>query len=753
MREITPYHELHDTDLEPAPYPDSDDEEPEVYVEYSRALLEERKEAFEPYRVEWTQNLLFLAGLQWYKYSPRSGHFRLEPLPPWKERPVWNMLKPFAKSFMAKLLKNKPVASCIPASSDPNDIYAAQLGDDVLRAKWIELKLADRLSQAVAWLTATGNSYLMPYWNTMTGKLLPLTALSVVEQWDVETDDMGNELGPTFMGSDAMECPCDENGDFLMDEDGNHDMEAQPSYYDMGEVGVKCLSPFQVFPNTAATNIDDMDSFIIAEAMSIRQIRRRWPNAENVKPEDTSDIDNYDNLLHMGQFAGADTHYTGPQFDQSDTGDRKRRALVLHYYEKPCPDFPAGRYWVTCGKELLDPPEGLPDELWPPVIHMKDIEVPGSFLGEATMTAAVGIQKEINEHAARQKEHFKLMVQGKWSVAKGSGIKRGAITTRPGEVIQHNPGQQYEPKQILIRPLPAAVYQEREKLLQVFHQITSLHEVSQGQAPEGITAGRAFLILQEADDTDLGPLTERMEGAVAMLSWHLIQLIQANYDDERLLRITGKHKVYQIRPFMGADLEAVVDVEPVTGSAFPWNKTARQSYVLDMMQVNPALFIDPETGIFDQQRFRDALPVGGEEAIGNAADADVSAALREQDRFLGWDGSEETEGMLPVPQIWQNHQIHLRQHAKVLNSATFEDWPPHAQQAFVRHYFATSQAQMLQMAQMREIMQPAEQSSATGSPSMNGGDGSSSTGPARGAPPSAEPRLYPSETRGSNPSG
>ena len=61
-----------------------------------------------------------------------------------------------------------------------------------------------------------------------------------------------------------------------------------------------------------------------------------------------------------------------------------------------------------------------------------------------------------------------------------------------------------------LKPLPPFMYREREKLLEIFRQITSLyaHEVPQGQAPAGDDAGRAFLVLQEADDTDLGPLTE-----------------------------------------------------------------------------------------------------------------------------------------------------------------------------------------------------------------------------------------------------
>ena len=326
MRDYQEYDEA-PQELDPAPYPESDDEDPDEYVEWSRALLEERKEAQIPYRTEWTQNLLFLAGLQWYRYSPISGHFILPNLPPWKERPVWNMLKPFAKTMMAKLTKNKPVTSCVPQSSDPGDVFAAELGDDVLRAKWIELKLAKKLRGGIAWLIATGNSWVMPYWNEQSGNLKPITALEEVGKFDAETGEL--------LGSGIMECPCGKDGMPMTDEMGNLDMDAEPPYYDTGEIGVKILSPFQVFPNEGATDEDDIDSLIIVESRPVREIRREYPDAVGIMAEDVQEFDSPEYLMGMSRIAGADTHYAGPHFDRTDSGDRTRSALLLHYYENP----------------------------------------------------------------------------------------------------------------------------------------------------------------------------------------------------------------------------------------------------------------------------------------------------------------------------------------------------------------------------------------------------------------------------------
>jgi hypothetical protein len=377
------------------------------------------------------------------------------------------------------------------------------------------------------------------------------------------------------------------------------------------------------------------------------------------------------------------------------------KALVLHYFERPCPEYPEGRHWVTTGLKVLEAPGPLPDGIWPVIVWMHDIDTPGRLHGEATMTAAVGLQREYNEICAAIKEHHNLLLRGKWLVPIGSNIRRGQITTQPGEVIQHTPG--LKPEMADLKPLPHKVYEEREKVLADFELITSMHQISMGQPPPGVTSGRAFLTLQEADDTDLGPFIEMMERSVAKLGWLTIQLIQRYYEEERLLRVSGGAHSYRVRAFRGADLNAVVDVEPQSGSAFPWSAVAKQSMMIDLVQVVPELFQDAETGGFDHERFRRLLPVGGEEAVGIGPDLDVSEALREEEAFEMWDTMDPAE--LPMVQPWQNHAMHLRQHGRLMKSTAFMRWDPENQQAMIAHWMETQQTIMALQMQALEMEQ------------------------------------------------
>lgn len=692
----------------PAAYPRGDQADEDKYATYVRSIFDEQRQALEPTYLTWTQNLLYLGGHQWWTYDVTTGTF-VPPKPSkWRERPVRNLLKPFFRHFMAKAIKNKPVATCVPASSDPEDVESAQLGNDVLKAKWLELNMDRILRRLIAWLVPTGNAACMPFWNQNSGNLEPLMVEVEAQEHDAMMD--GAPTGQMKM----IQVPADENGEPIVDEFGNYDLQAEPHWIDIGDVGYRVLSPFQYFTDEGAECEEDMSFLVIVEALTLREIYRRYPDAieKELVAEDTSELDRFDELLSTVA-SGADTH--------SVTTQRGRetdlpKAYLFHYYQRPDAEYPYGRHWVTCNQTVIEMPGPLPDGIWPPVVLFWDVDVAGQLHGDATMTDAVGLQREYNEICSQIKEHHNLLLRGKWLVPIGSNIRRGQITTQPGEVIQHTPG--LPPVMADLKALPPKMYEERDRCLADFEFITSMHKISMGQPPPGVTSGRAFLTLQEADDSDLGPFIQMLENGVAKLGWLTIQLIQQFYDDERLIRIAGENRDYRVRSFRGADLDAIVDVQPQSGSAFPWNTVAKQNMMIDLAQTVPQIFLDPDTGQFDVERFRRLLPVGGEEAVGLASDLDVAEAKREEEAFELFAGEMDEVGnpMIPMVQEWQNHMVHARQHARVLKSTAFLKWPPQNQLMLIQHW-AETQAKLMEM-QMAMMESQAEEEG----PDMSGND-------------------------------
>jgi len=665
-----------------AEYPtDENYERPEVarkYADYSRAMWDEQEEFMRTLHQVWTQNLLFLSGRQWWT-TGRDGVVKPQRVASWREQPVANLTLAYFRNFLAKATKVRPAWTVIPASTDPEDVHAAELGDTVLEAKWEELRLGRILRVAISWTIATGNGFLYPYWNDNTGKMVPLEAEIDIPIYDDETGAM--------VGMEPATVLLDEDGEPQLLEDGSPDPDAEPVMIDEGDFAVKAYSPFQVRVNPEAESDDDATVYMIAEVTSMREAGVKWPEkVKDLVPEDLSEAAEYERaVVGLGGMMGDPSSQLSPTEGRDQHLDR---VLVIHHHEKPTADYPDGRYWVSgSGGVLLEDPQPLPEGIWPPVIHLEDVYVPGRYHASSVMEQIIPLNKHYNELNALIKEHHNLFARGKWLTPKGSGIKKGAITNQPGEVITYNPG--FKPEQADIRNLPSSVYEERSRVLNDYELVGGIHKISMGRPPPGVTAGVAFMQLQEADDTDMGPFLAMLEESVAAMARAALRIIRERYTTERLIYAAGDDRRYQVRAFHGSELEGAIDVRAQTGSSFPWSRTARQSMLLSLAAQMPQLFQDAETGQFDTAKFARLLPVGGLGSIGNMNDLDVQEAEREEEVFSTY-GEETNE--IPQVEFWQNHDVHYNQHIRVLKSSSFRDWNEQAQQAFLQHVQETQQA-------------------------------------------------------------
>ena len=697
----------------PTGIPRSDDDK-KKYAGYARALWDEQEEYMANLHQVWTQNLLFLSGRQWWTRG-LDGVFRPRRVPSWKEQPVTNLTMAFFRTYLAKVLKNRPAWTVIPATPDPEDTHAAELADQVLEAKWQELGLSETFRIAVSWALTTGNGFLYPYWNSRTGRYVPAEVLMEVPVYD--------ENG-VLVDHEEQLVALDKRGEPLLLDNGRPDPAARPHMVDEGDIGVRAYSPYQVRVNPEAETDADLAWVTIGEVKTIRALALQYPEeSKKVVPEGVDMALTQDRALSaVGALAGESGTRLTPVRD--DRADHLERVLVLHYHEKPCDDYPLGRYWVCTRDVLLVPPQPLPEGIWPPIIHLTDVVVPGRYHASSVMEQIVPLNRHYNDINAQIKEHHNLMAKGKWLVPRGSGIKVGMITNAPGEVIQFNPG--FRPEQAVIAPLPQTIVEERSRVFSDWEMVGGQHRVSMGKAPPGVSAGVAFLQLQEADDTDLGPFLTMEEAAVARLAGAILLIIKERYTTERLVYVAGENRRYQAKAFKGADLRGAIDVRPQAGSSFPWSRTAQQSMLLSLAAQMPQLFTDVETGMFDSAKFARLLPIGGLGNIGNESDLDVQEALREEEMFAEY-GSSSNE--LPEVGFWQNHDIHYRQHVRAIKSAAFRKWAPEAQEAFKQHVMETQQqrdqkaAQSAQMQAMAQGNAPKElyQQGGPQPPQGNGG--------------------------------
>lgn len=669
-----------------------------AYARYVGALWDEQTEELRALHLVWEQNLLFLANQHWHRLG-RDGLRMDRNLEDWEQRPVYNFCLPFYNTYLSKATKSRPATQTVPASSDPQDMKAAELADEVLDAKWTELKGQRRFRLWAAWTIATGNGYALPFWNARSGKLKRLEVEVECPIWAapgmplmVEGQD-GREEPAT----EVLMALCDEDGMPILGDDGRPKPGAKAHVIDQGEIDFRVYSPFQVRVNAEATCDEDVTSFVVGEPMSLRQIQERWPeHGHLVQEEDVNQIMGTHSTL-TGVLDGhvKDVSRQGPS-PKDERAKKLPRALVKFYYEKQCPRYPDGRFWTCAGGVLLDDPQPLPDGLFA-LIHMQDVLVPGRYHGMSRLEAVVAINREYNELSARIAEHHELHSNPKILVPRQAGIKKGTWTRKPGEMMEYT--YPMKPEAMPPAQLPASIFQERERLLADFERISGMRAVSQGGTTGGVTAGIAIMQLQEADDADMATFLASGEECVAELTGAWLTLIKANYTDERLYYAAGPDRRYMVRSFQASDLEGAVDVVPQAGSTRTGSEVARQAVMMEVAKSTPEVFQDAETGQFDVAAFARALQLGGLEPFYESHDVHRSEAMREEEVFSMLGGTEDVE--IPVPEAWQDHRIHLYQHRRTLAGARWREWPQEAQDAFKAHYLATRDA--LEQEQMRKL--------------------------------------------------
>lgn len=120
---------------------------------------------------QWALNMSFFQGKQYMQYMPASagtaaaGRLWTPPAPSWAARTVTNRIRPIIRTELARLTSNKPSASVVPASSEDQDLFAAQAAEQVWEAMYSGKKIQKKFVQAAFWMTITGNSFIKDYWD------------------------------------------------------------------------------------------------------------------------------------------------------------------------------------------------------------------------------------------------------------------------------------------------------------------------------------------------------------------------------------------------------------------------------------------------------------------------------------------------------------------------------------------------------------------------------------------------------------
>lgn len=654
------------------------------------------------------------------------------------------------RQLSAKMTKQKPTLEVVPPSGDSNDRESAHLGEAILVYLWRLLKFPTKIRTGIGWFLCTGQTYARVHWDPEAGEYVPLSQMVEAPHPEGGVDAAG---APRTIDK---ACPCDDDGEPILkrSDDGTEspDFDAEPAEVPQGEIAFDFEDSLSVRFNPEATSPEDAYECFVAKLWPKNMVASHFgiPEADLEGGGDEGDRTMYDDLVSS---AAAGSGWMGNQNQIGDLiGSSQQQALgdrvlVLEYYHDKDADagYPEGRHWISCGRKKIWPLEGDPDYptgeaplpygFWPPLVPILSTPIPGQPQAMSVIGQLVPLNEQLNILDGKIAEHNVMMAMGgKWIVHPDD--KGLVINSDPGQVVASKGyASGHPPIQAELKSLPASIYQEREVILNKIRLVVAMSEAAFGSKPEGVSAGRAFLVLSEETDSVIGPDLQAFENGYEEIGRRMLVIAQKHYTEKRSISIRGERGRWEIRSFMNTDLADGLGVRVQAGSSFPWSKTAQLDTKMSILSQFPGLVTKPD-GSVDQERFAEFLDTSGSglQTFDTDEDPNLVEIEREHAMFEAYDPAKGVE-TLPQIAFWQAHPIHLDGHFRFMKRdyARFLRWSMPAQLAFIQHMKETVQAVdeiAGQIAAAAQPPQPGQPQAQPPGPGSEGGDAETANVPA-----------------------
>lgn len=486
---------------------------------------------------QWLTNAAYLLGFTNIYYDTSLRIFRPINSPTRNVRGnkvEFNYILPNIQNRLARLTKSPPRYSVKPNSTSDDDREAARLGLYVINQIWDMQRInKKRLTMTMA-MQQCGFAYFKASWDPSLGPKIPFA----------DEDDEGNLV---------------------------------IKYQSLGDVRVDVCSPFEVFVDPLAKTHEEVNKLVHAKIRPISYFRTQYPERGHlVKPEEVwlQSLE-YEKRINSYNAQGSTGSGAGNAVDNS--------AIELMYYEKPSYKHPQGRHVIVANGVLLKDDKLPIDEI--PFAKFDDILVAGKYNSESVITHLRPLQDQYNRNLTKRSQWVNRLLNGKFIVPRGSGLKSSAINDQSGEVVEYDPVPNgAAPQAMQVPNIPSYAYNEDDYIKGQMNELAGVAEISKGSVPSAGIPAIGMQFLQEQDDTRIGTITENNEYGYADVGRFILKFVHDFYTYPRTLKIAGKGMEYAVRSFRGEDLKGNFDVTVIRGSTLPGSKVLRRQEIINLHQ-------------------------------------------------------------------------------------------------------------------------------------------------------------------------
>lgn len=578
---------------------------------------------------QWRLNMAWLIGRQYTTINRGSRRLEEVPAPPWRVRYVSNRILPTWRMYLGRLSKIRPVPEAIPATGNEADMMAAKVADKLLKYVWMKEGLdKQKAIELYGWMLVCGSAFLTIWWDHDAGDPIELP----------EAVDSEELLSDPSKGIQRL-----------------------------GDIRVDVVSPFEVFPDPSARTWDECRYVYHVKAVPVDILRDMFPEAAHKIHAESG--------LEMISSWFTDPLMYAPGISRPLIQPIRDHARLIEYYERPSKKYPLGRHAIAAGSEnwvVIE--DKLPyDHLEIPLVKFDFISIPGRFWGMSLIEQLIPIQKNLNLSKSMLIENKIALTRPKVLIPTTAEVSPDAFTTEAGEKVWYNPlGGKPEPW--VPPPIPGYVLSELQMIEQDFMEVSSLHWVSRGMNPPGVRTAAGIAILQEADETPLGPVLTWNEQSWERAAEQVIELGRQFYTEPRLVYARLGDKVEALE-FSREKLEGRYRIILDIGSSIPLSKAARIQFAFELL--DRGAFRTPE-GRIDEARLFKFLEM--ESAVEKYWEEDIDLKLARFENIEMRDNKTQFE-----PGELDNHMLHLQVHTRFIKELALED-PEHPAIPIIREH-------------------------------------------------------------------
>lgn len=532
-----------------------------------------------------------------------------------------NWVQPHIRTASAHLQKSRPMLNVAPATTDQEDLDAAKVGDRLLRAEWEDQQMPLHRIEKAIWMITVGTGI----WHT------------------------------------------------FFDRNKGQKMHGEA----IGKIVTETVNPFKILFEPNRVHHTDCRWAILTQRLPVDEIEEKYgPFYEKLNDGAKLTIKGRQNDTKGEAGNWSDQYLSVIGINQDLADDDGEWADIDLLYHLPTKRYPKGLYAIVCeGEVLYAGPYPYPfiDHL--PFCVFREIPAPWRFYGEGSASHIMRAQEHYVMLRKMERRYLRNFANGKWLLPKGLRIKKGQLTSETDRFVPyHSKDPRVRPEFVAGQNPPAGISNAMDRARDEGQRASGVNEASHGIAPQGVTAGRALLALQEMDATRLGTTIELNEKEYAR--WGQITLLMAKnfYIEERKYRITGESMYGCVESFNAADLGQSHDVICQPGSAMPQNRIAKQETAIQFFNLGVmGRQDDPETMV----KLRRMLEFGQIEDMHDDDGLDEQKASAENKQLTAIGKQMQAQGVdvatippeylmqaVPPAAPLENQFIHLRSHTR-----------------------------------------------------------------------------------------